>query len=177
VLLADIPVEHIEPEAEVQRQPLDRPAILRVDAEIGHPVSRDVRRRSLGDAHRNAVPERVGCAAAATAEQRIAHPLLDMYAGLELVRPRDVRDGEALRVPISLIRMSGQLRAAAVADAEPLVGDRHVMPFDTGHQELVEMRDRPSGGRFEQKPAGDRRIPVELKQLVRLEVIRQRCFL
>ena len=90
----------VEPQAVVERQPLERPLILNEEPEVGHqPLFLQVRRGKLRDLVWHAPQERVRHIAL-DLRTSIGNAFLNLYARSEGMGAGDVRHGEPLYVAV-----------------------------------------------------------------------------
>ena len=176
VLVGHVPVDVVEAQAVVDRQPGDPPLILREDAEVVGAIELEIRRRALKDAQRRAVPERV-LHVAVRDEVVVGDEVLELEPGLHGVRAGDVGHGRPLHVAVRVVRMASVGPRGAVADAEADVGDRDGFRLHAGLPERVPLRNRRAHAGFEQQSARQRRVVRPLHEPVRLESIAAADFL
>ena len=114
MLFGDIHVEIIDPHAQVQRQPPDRPLILNEDSEIRLlDFLLTIRRRVLEDGSRSTAEELVGHVPI-DLNPAIANSFVDIKACLERMRPGDVGGGESLGEAVANLGFAVQERDGVV---------------------------------------------------------------
>ena len=165
-----VAVHGVEARAEVQRQPVDRPLILRVDPDLVDAVLLERRRGMLPDPQRHAVAEPV-LGVRGPEEEVVPRQVLVEEPRLEVVRSGDVRERPASRVPIRVVGVAAIHRTRAVADARSQIRDPHHVRRDARHEELVPLRDGHRRAGLQQQAARLRRRPRALQQSVGVEPV------
>ena len=180
-LLRDVAVQVVPAHAQVERQAVDRPLVLREHRELVRPLVRQARRGVLVDPERDARRDEVvrQVVVDVHVEVRLAQPEMRV-ADLQVVRPGDVRHGRpAAEVRVRLLPVEAWRRVAdhlGVVDEEERGEGAHpdvVRP----HRGLQlgrgpRLQHRRAG--LEQQPVGDRHRPGRLRQVHRVEGVERR---
>ena len=155
----------IEAHAEVQRQPLQRPLILREDSERAVQVHQvHVRRRVDRDGARHAV-EHLQVEVAVHVADVLAIAPLQREAGLEGVAAGHVRHRRAVAIDPAVVPEAPLLRRVVV---EPcgLLDDRQRRVVDRALWEVLLLKEVSLRRSLEEQLGRDERVPAALHQVV-----------
>ena len=170
VLDGHVAVQVIESQAVIERPPLDRPLILRIEPELPGALLFKIRRRSLGDTERRAVSKRI-TRVSVRCKKVIREQLFPLDPGFEGMRPRDVGHREPLGKAVRVIGETAVGGHRAISDTEPNVIDGDGVAQHPWRKERIPLGNRCAHASFEQQAACQRRVPSDLLEHVGFEPI------